>query len=100
MDITTGATVSLTPERGVRAYVQEIGHRAPREMLFGHNARDGRFSDLYRVDVVTGQSRLVFENTEFAWLVTDAALRPGSRRATSPMVARSGSSGGRVVPGP
>jgi dipeptidyl aminopeptidase/acylaminoacyl peptidase len=81
VDILTGATVPLTPERGVRAYVQEVSHRFPREMLFGHNARDKRFSDLYRVDVATGQSRLLFENTEFAWLFTDAAfqLRLASR---------------------
>ena len=81
VDIATGTTVPLTPERGVRAYIQEISHRFPREVLVGHNARDRRFSDLYRMDVVTGQSRLFFENADFASLLADAAfqVRLGSR---------------------
>jgi hypothetical protein len=81
VDILTGATLPRTPERGVRAHVQEVSHRLPCEMLFGHNARDKRFSDLYRVVVVTRPSRRLFENMEFAWLFTDVTfqLRLASR---------------------
>ena len=67
VDTQTGAVTVLTPEVGVRALVQEVSHLFPSEMLLRHNARDRRYHDLYRVNVETGASQLVFENNEFAW---------------------------------
>src|SRR5262245_40213998 len=55
VDIESGAVVPLTPERGVRAFVQEIDRRFPDEMLMRHNERDKRWFDLYRINVVTGK---------------------------------------------
>src|SRR3989441_1989435 len=75
VDVLDGAIVPLTPPRGVRAGVHEVSRRFPREMLFSHNARDSRFFDLHRVNVVTGTSELLFENHQFAWLATDSAFR-------------------------
>jgi len=75
VDIHDGTVVPLTPERGVRAWLQEVSHRFPREMLFVHNERDRQFLDLYRVDVTTGKAALVYENHQFAWVVTDLAFR-------------------------
>jgi len=75
VDIRDGTITPLTPPRGVRAGVHEVSRRFPREMLFTHNERDKRFSDLYRVDVVTGKSTLVYENNQFAWLATDSAFQ-------------------------
>ncbi|HEV8438015.1 MAG TPA: S9 family peptidase [Methylomirabilota bacterium] len=75
VDIVDGRIVPLTPERGVRSYVQEVSHRFSREMLLGHNGRDRRFFDLHRVDVVTGESALLFENQQFARFFTDSAFR-------------------------
>jgi hypothetical protein len=81
VDIRDGRIVPLTPARGVRAYVQEVSRRFPRAVLLGHNARDKELFDLYRVDVVTGRSELLYENHWFADLFTDSAfeLRLGSR---------------------
>jgi len=80
-DIKDGTVTPLTPPRGVRSWVQEVSQRFPQEMLFAHNERDKRFFDLYRVDVVTGQSALLYENDRFSWLVSDSAfqLRLGVR---------------------
>ena len=75
VDVQDGTVVPLTPERGVRAGVQEVSHRFPREMLLSHNGRDRRMFDLYRTDVVTGRSELHFENDLFAWLLTDNSFR-------------------------
>jgi dipeptidyl aminopeptidase/acylaminoacyl peptidase len=75
VDIVDGTIVPLTPQRGVLSRLQELSYRFPREMLFCHNARDKRFSDLYRVNIVTGRSELLFENHRFGWLVTDSAFR-------------------------
>jgi dipeptidyl aminopeptidase/acylaminoacyl peptidase len=71
VNVETGEMVPLTPERGVRAYHQQRARRFPTEMLFAHNARDKRFFDLYRIDITTGASTLVFENNEFYRLYTD-----------------------------
>jgi len=77
----SGAVIALSPEVGVRAQIQEVSHLFPTDMLLRHNARDRRYLDLYRVNIVTGESKLVFENNDYAWLVTDSAfrLRLGSR---------------------
>src|SRR5882757_3957425 len=81
VDLASGAIVPLTPERGVKAYWQEADRKFPDEMLFKHNARDKRYFDLFRVNIVTGKSDLLFENNEFAWYVTDSnfQLRIGTR---------------------
>jgi dipeptidyl aminopeptidase/acylaminoacyl peptidase len=75
VDLVSGAIVPLTPERGVKAYWQEADRKFPEEMLFKHNARDKRYFDLFRVNLVTGKSDLLFENNEFAWYVTDSDFR-------------------------
>jgi dipeptidyl aminopeptidase/acylaminoacyl peptidase len=81
VDIQDGTIVPLTPPRGVRAWLQEVSQRFPREMLFSHNERDKQFFDLFRIDVVTGTSTRLYENHRFAWLVTDSSfqLRLGIR---------------------
>src|ERR1700754_868567 len=81
VDLDSGAIVPLTPEHGVKAYWQESDRKFPEEMLFNHNARDKRYLDLFRVNIVTGKSELLFENNEFAWYVTDSnfQLRSGVR---------------------
>ncbi len=81
VDIGDGAVVPLTPPRGVRSWLQEVSRRFPREMLMLHNERDKQLFDLFRIDVETGQSTRVYENPQFAWLVTDSAfqLRLGCR---------------------
>ena len=81
VEVRDGTVVALTPPHGVRAWVQEVSQRVPRQMIFSHNERDKQFFDLYRVDVVTGKSVLMYENNQFAWFVTDSAfqLRLGAR---------------------
>jgi dipeptidyl aminopeptidase/acylaminoacyl peptidase len=83
VDLAGSAIVPLTPERGVKAYWQESDRKFPEEMLFTHNARDKRYFDLFRVNIVTGASQLLFENNEFAWYLTDSdfQLRLGVRFA-------------------
>jgi dipeptidyl aminopeptidase/acylaminoacyl peptidase len=83
VDITSGTIVPLTPERGVQAYLLETDRKFPEEMLFRHNARDKRYSDLFRINIVTGKSEMLFENNQFVWLFTDGNfdLRMGLRFA-------------------
>jgi dienelactone hydrolase len=75
VDLTGMTTVPLSPEHGVRCLVQEADPKFPREMLLCDNRRDPHFFDLYRVDLVSGKSELVFENREYLSLFTDGAFR-------------------------
>jgi dipeptidyl aminopeptidase/acylaminoacyl peptidase len=75
IDIDTGAIVKLTPERKVRSFIQETDRKFPDQMLFRYNARDRRMFDLFRINVVTGASELVFENREYPYLLTDSSFR-------------------------
>lgn len=81
VDITNGAVVPLTPEQGVKSFLQEIDRKFPDEMLLRYNARDKSRFDLFRINIVTGASELKFENTEYADLFTDSdfQLRLASR---------------------
>ena len=74
VDIETGVTVPLSPERGVLASFVHRSPQRPTEMLLRHNARDKRFFDLHRVDLATGRSTLVFENSQFLRLYADNAF--------------------------
>ena len=83
VDITNGTVVPLTPEQGVKSFLQEVDRKCPEEMLFRHNARDKSRFDLFRINIVTGASELKFENTEYADLFTDSdfQLRLATRLA-------------------
>ena len=76
VDLTTGVIRVLTLGPGVRSHVQEVSRHFPTELLIGHNERDKRVSDLYRVNVVTGASERIETNDgAFVWYYTDAQLR-------------------------
>jgi dipeptidyl aminopeptidase/acylaminoacyl peptidase len=74
VDIESEAAIPLTPDGGVKSILQEVSHKFPREMLIKHNQRDKRYFDLFRIDVVTSESRLVFENPDFGDFFTDTEL--------------------------
>lgn len=46
----------------VAARVQAVSHRNPTEILVGVNDRDPRWHDIYRVNILTGESSLVQQN--------------------------------------
>src|SRR5713101_2203926 len=47
VDIESGAVVALTPQRGVKSFLQELDRKFPDEVLLRHNQRDKRFFDLF-----------------------------------------------------
>jgi dipeptidyl aminopeptidase/acylaminoacyl peptidase len=71
VDLQTGDVRPLTPGPGVRCYIQQISPRFPSELLIGHNARDKRHFDVYRVNVATGDSTLLQRNEGFTGYFTD-----------------------------
>jgi len=75
VDLETGDTKDLTPLEGVQARFQEISPQFPAEILVALNDRDPRLHDLYRINIATGERRLVQKNEGFAGFVTDYAYR-------------------------
>ena len=76
VDIETGATVTLTPERGVQAAISKSSPLRPTEILFAHNARDKKYNDTYLINIETGAASLVLENSEFEIVHFDMAFDP------------------------
>jgi dipeptidyl aminopeptidase/acylaminoacyl peptidase len=71
VEIGTRKVTDLTPLKKVAARVQEVSHKFPREVLVGLNDRDERFHDLYRVNIATGERKLVQKNGGYAGFLTD-----------------------------
>ena len=72
VDLDSGETKDLTPIKGVAAQIEAVSHRLPNELLVGLNDRDPRYHDVYRVDLTTGERKLVEKNErEFAGYVID-----------------------------
>jgi dipeptidyl aminopeptidase/acylaminoacyl peptidase len=75
VELDTGETVLLTPERGVKSFLQELDPRFPDEVLLRHNERDKRFFDLYRINLITGKRDRIYENHDYVGLITDSHFR-------------------------
>src|SRR6516225_6558691 len=75
VDLETGDARVLTPGPGVTCGIQQISRHFPSELLIGHNARDKRYFDVYRVNVATGGSTLLQQNEGFTFHFTDQQFR-------------------------
>ena len=85
VDVETEETRDLTPYEGVHAYPQALSDRFPDEVLVGINRRDPQLHDIYRVNVLTGESRLVVENDFGAvHIISDNDFNPRLARVTRP----------------
>jgi dipeptidyl aminopeptidase/acylaminoacyl peptidase len=77
VDITGGAAVDLTPQKGARADIWSLSERHPNTVLIGENDRDPHAFDAYSIDLATGKKTLLIENKdEYSGFVTDNDLRP------------------------
>ena len=62
VNVETGETRDLTPFEGVHAMILELSPRFPDEALVSLNARDARYHDVHRVNILTGETSLVHQN--------------------------------------
>lgn len=62
VDLESGETKNLTPNKAVRAQVEAVSERVPNAILVGLNDRDPRFHDVHRIDLLSGEDKLVLEN--------------------------------------
>ncbi len=80
LDLATDEARLVTPGEGVQARIVAHNRWHPHEVLVALNDRDPQLHDLHRLDLRTGELRLVQQNPGFVdWLVdTDLQIRGGT----------------------
>jgi dipeptidyl aminopeptidase/acylaminoacyl peptidase len=71
VDLSTKKTTDLTPFKNVQARISEVSHKFPQEILVSLNDRDPALHDLYRLNIVTGEKKLLQKNDGYAGFVAD-----------------------------
>ena len=71
VDLKSGEIKDLTPLKKIRAQIAGTSFKFPEELLVSINDRDPRFHDLYRLNLNTGQMKLLEKNEGFAGFVAD-----------------------------
>jgi dipeptidyl aminopeptidase/acylaminoacyl peptidase len=76
VDVANRTTKDLTPFPGVRAAPAARSPKVRGEILVTMNKRDKRYPDLFRVDLASGELKIVAENPGFSYFVTDDTFTP------------------------
>jgi dipeptidyl aminopeptidase/acylaminoacyl peptidase len=67
-----GETKDLTPQKKVAARIEGVSHRFPDEIMIGLNDRDEHLHDVYRLNLKSGEKKLIEKNTmDFAAYLID-----------------------------
>ena len=54
-----------------RANIQELSYKYPNEILISLNTRNPQYFDVYRLNIITGEMKMVQQNDKFAGFQTD-----------------------------
>jgi len=74
-DINTQKTRELTPIKGIQARIMQVNYRYPTEILVGINDRVPQLHDVYRINILTGERKLIEKNEQgFVGYTTDEDL--------------------------
>lgn len=71
INIETGERLELTPHEGARAQLQQTSKLFPDHILVTINNRNPQLFDIYKIDVTSGESELVFQNEGYLGFNTD-----------------------------
>lgn len=69
LNIETGEKNNLTPFAKSKSMVARLSEEFPNEAIILNNKRDAKWFDAYRVNIETGQYRLIFENNAYTDMV-------------------------------
>lgn len=76
VDLEKGEIRDLTPIEKISAQLDGIGEKFPEEILVGINDRDQRFfHDIYRVNIITGERKMIQKNPGVAGYMADDDYR-------------------------
>jgi len=77
VDLAGGKATDLTPYPGARAEIAALSEKQPTKVVVSVNNRDPKAMDLHSVDLLTGTSTMLAENTDgFLSITVDLELRP------------------------
>jgi len=72
VDVATKTEKDLTPLQGVRAEIAAVSHKFPNEILVGLNDRNQQYHDIHRINIQSGERKLIEQNDQFAnYLIDD-----------------------------
>src|SRR5438874_206912 len=71
IDLDSGEIKDLTPFQKIAAEIDTASERFPEEILVGINNRDPRFHDLYCINIVNGERKLLKQNPGVAGFMAD-----------------------------
>lgn len=74
VDIATGAETTLTPFENTRVEIVGASETIRDAILVGLNNRDPQFHDVHRLNLITGDLELVYENNAYAGFMADDSL--------------------------
>jgi dipeptidyl aminopeptidase/acylaminoacyl peptidase len=76
VDLASDKEIDLTPLKDVRAQIVHVSPKVPKEILVGINDRgDHSLHDLYRVNLATGERKLLEKNPGFETYLVDYDFR-------------------------
>ncbi|HEX5602048.1 MAG TPA: S9 family peptidase [Pyrinomonadaceae bacterium] len=82
-NLADGRSRDLTPLTGVSARIEKLSPDHPEEILIGLNHRDPQRFDLHRLDLRSGELKLVLQNDGYDQILCDYDFRPRvARRQT------------------
>ncbi len=76
LDLDSGQTRDLTPDINATVRIEKLSPDLPEEILVSINNRDRRRYDLHRVNLRTGEMKLILENEGYDSFLCDDQLRP------------------------
>ena len=83
LDLEQGKSRDLTPLGEVSVRIERLSADLPEEALISLNNRDPQKRDLHRINLLTGDMKLVLKNEEYQSFMCDDQFRPRvARRAT------------------
>jgi dipeptidyl aminopeptidase/acylaminoacyl peptidase len=71
VDLQSKKTTDLTPLKNVQARIDAVSHKFPEEILVSLNDRDASLHDVYRLNILTGEKKLLQKNDGYAGFVAD-----------------------------
>jgi dipeptidyl aminopeptidase/acylaminoacyl peptidase len=85
VNLDSGEIKDLTPIAKIAAQIEGVSEKFPEEILIGINDRgERRYHDIHRVNIVTGERKLVQENPGFDGFLTDDDYRVRFAMQTMP----------------
>ena len=74
LNLKTQKAKLITPAKSAKAQLQKLSPKFPQEIVVGLNDRDSRNHDLYRINIHTGNKKLIYKNEGFEEIFCDEDL--------------------------